>query len=64
MSLDATFADTAGNAVKLSSSRFGGDIGAGVMGFRGNWGFKADVRYFRTTGAYNSGGGFAGNVES
>jgi len=56
ISLDATLADTDGNAVKLSSSRFGGDIGAGVMGFRGNWGFKADVRYFRTTGAYNSGG--------
>jgi len=23
------------------------------MGFAGNWGFKADVRYFRATGTYN-----------
>jgi len=56
ISLDATLSDTTGNAVKLNSSRFGGDVGAGLMGFRGNWGFKADVRYFRATGAYNSGG--------
>ena len=56
ISLGTTLSNTAGNAVKLDASRLGGDVGAGIMGFRGNWGFKADVRYFRTTGAYNSPG--------
>jgi|SRR5690348_4396675 hypothetical protein len=36
-----------------NDTRFGGNIGAGFMGFAGNWGFKADVRYFRATGTYN-----------
>lgn len=36
-----------------NDSRFGGNIGGGFMGFSGNWGFKADVRYFRATGTYN-----------
>jgi opacity protein-like surface antigen len=29
-----------------SQSKFGGNIGAGVMGFAGNVGIRADVRYF------------------
>jgi hypothetical protein len=32
-----------------NGSRFGGDIGAGVMGFAGNWGFRGDVRYYQTS---------------
>ena len=36
-----------------NDTRFGGNIGGGFMGFAGNWGFKADVRYFRATGTYN-----------
>jgi hypothetical protein len=36
------------------ATRFGGDIGGGVMGFLGNWGFKADLQYFRTTGQYQT----------
>jgi hypothetical protein len=42
---------------QVAETRFGGDAGIGVMGFKGRWGFKADVRYFRATGAYNTGGG-------
>jgi hypothetical protein len=36
------------------STRFGGDVGGGVMAFAGRWGFKADVRYLRATGTYNT----------
>jgi hypothetical protein len=39
------------------ATRFGGDIGAGVMGFMGNWGFKADLQYFRTAGQYQTSAG-------
>lgn len=37
-----------------NDTRFGGDIGGGFMGFSGNWGFKADVRYYRASGTYNA----------
>src|SRR5579872_4243815 len=30
-----------------NQTKFGGDIGAGIMGFAGNFGLRADVRYFR-----------------
>lgn len=30
-----------------SQSQFAGNIGGGVMAFQDNWGFRADVRYFR-----------------
>jgi hypothetical protein len=40
-----------GNAVSdvfdPDESRGGGDIGAGIMAFMGNWGVRGDVRYFR-----------------
>ena len=42
------------NAFDVDDSRFGANIGAGVMAFSGSWGFKADVRYFRAAGAYNA----------
>jgi hypothetical protein len=32
---------------EVDGSRFGGNIGAGVMGFAGPWGLRADIRYFR-----------------
>jgi hypothetical protein len=32
-----------------TGSRFGWDLGAGGMGFVGRWGFRGDVRYYRTT---------------
>jgi hypothetical protein len=42
---------TNGNAVSNvfdpDESRGGGDIGAGIMAFMGNWGVRGDVRYFR-----------------
>jgi hypothetical protein len=38
-----------------NETRFGGNIGGGLMGFVGHWGFKADIRYFRATGSYDSG---------
>jgi hypothetical protein len=37
-------------------SRLGGNVGGGVMGFSGHWGFKADVRCFRATGSYDNTG--------
>lgn len=39
-----------------NDTRFGADIGGGLMAFSGNWGFKADVRYLRATGTYNTTG--------
>ena len=39
------------------ATRFGGDIGGGVMGFMGNWGFKADLQYFRARGQYQTSAG-------
>jgi hypothetical protein len=43
----------ANNAVSATfnpdDTRFGGDIGAGVMGFVGGWGIRGDVRYFRAS---------------
>jgi outer membrane protein with beta-barrel domain len=42
------------NTFSPDATRFGGDIGGGVMGFMGNWGFKADLQYFRTTGQYQT----------
>jgi Outer membrane protein beta-barrel domain len=38
-----------------NETRFGGNIGGGLLGFVGHWGFKADVRYFRATGSYDTG---------
>jgi hypothetical protein len=39
------------------ATRFGGDIGGGLMGFLGNWGFKADLQYFRAAGSYQTSAG-------
>ena len=36
------------------ATRFGADIGGGLMGFMGNWGFKADLQYFRAAGQYQT----------
>ena len=47
-------ANSTTNAFDPDDSRFGANIGAGVMAFSGSWGFKADVRYFRASGAYNA----------
>ena len=44
--IDSTFSPDA--------TRFGGDIGGGLMGFMGNWGVKADLQYFRTAGQYQT----------
>lgn len=35
--------------VTTNASRFAWDLGAGMMGFSGGWGFRGDVRYFRAT---------------
>jgi outer membrane protein with beta-barrel domain len=32
-----------------SGSRFGWNLGGGVMGFAGKWGFRGDVRYYRSS---------------
>lgn len=44
---DDTGAGGATNTFEPDDTRFGGNIGVGVMGFAGNWGFRGDVRYFR-----------------
>jgi len=49
--------DPSFGTTRVSDTRLGGDIGAGIMSFRGMVGFKADVRYFRATGTYNAGNG-------
>jgi hypothetical protein len=35
--------------VTADGSRLGGNIGGGVMGFSGAWGFRGDIRYYRST---------------
>lgn len=52
--LNGDMTQALGNASGPNDTRFGGNIGGGVMGFAGQWGFKADVRYYRATGAYNT----------
>jgi hypothetical protein len=49
MSSDAV--TTLGNP---DATRFGGDIGGGLMAFVGNWGFKADIEYLRAAGSYQT----------
>lgn len=39
-------AATTANGIS-SQSQFAGNIGGGVMAFAGNWGVRADIRYFR-----------------
>lgn len=48
--------DDVAAAIGLASNdtRFGGNVGGGLMGFSGNWGIKADVRYFRASGSYDT----------
>lgn len=36
-------------AVSADGSRFGLNFGGGVLGFSGNWGFRGDIRYYKTT---------------
>jgi len=55
MSLRSGLAATTANAFDPDDSRFGADVGGGIMAFSGSWGFKADVRYFRAAGSYNAG---------
>ncbi len=47
---------TSTSTVAADGTRFGGDIGAGVMAFVGNFGLRGDIRYFRafTGGASNT----------
>jgi hypothetical protein len=54
LTLRASVNDAMENEFSSNDARFGGNIGAGVMGFSGRWGFKADVRYFRAGGTHDS----------
>lgn len=38
---------TGANTFEPDDTRFGGNIGGGLMGYVGNWGVRGDVRYFR-----------------
>jgi hypothetical protein len=49
--------DTVSTFGNPDATRFGGDIGGGLMGFLGNWGFKADLQYFRAAGSYQTSAG-------
>ena len=44
----------AANFLTPNGTKFGGNVGGGLMAFVGNWGFKADVRYYRAAGAYQT----------
>src|SRR5262245_18509066 len=35
--------------VSANGTRFGGNVGVGFMGFSGKWGFRGDVRYYKTS---------------
>jgi len=41
------------DTVSADGTRFGGNIGGGVMGFSGAWGFRGDIRYYRSTSNNN-----------
>src|SRR5262249_38522982 len=44
----------AANFLNPNGTKFGGNVGGGVMAFAGKVGFKADVRYYRAAGAYQT----------
>jgi hypothetical protein len=44
------------NTFNPDESHMAGNIGAGVMGFVGSWGIRADVRYFRAFSDNNTSG--------
>jgi hypothetical protein len=35
--------------ISADGTRFGGDVGGGIMGFSGKWGFRGDLRYYKTS---------------
>jgi hypothetical protein len=45
--------DVFGNPFGSNESRFGGNIGGGVMAFADRFGVRADIRYYRATGDDN-----------
>ena len=45
--INTSIGTTVTNSFNSNESRAAGNIGAGVMGFMGGWGIRADVRYFR-----------------
>jgi hypothetical protein len=48
MSIRATlFTDRAGSTANNTQSTWGWNVGGGLMAFSGNWGFRADGRYYR-----------------
>jgi hypothetical protein len=49
------------NELEPDDSRFAGNIGGGLMGYVGNFGFRGDIRYFR---GFEQGSGDVDPVES
>jgi hypothetical protein len=39
--------------VNADRTQFGGNIGGGVYGFSGSWGFRGDIRYYRSSSNNN-----------
>ena len=35
--------------MSATGSRFGANVGGGITGFSGRWGFRGDVRYYKTS---------------
>jgi hypothetical protein len=49
-----TTADGFDGTLDSNDTRFGGNVGGGFMVFSGRIGLKADVRYYRASGSYNT----------
>ena len=45
----ATASGPALATLTADGSRFGGNVGGGIMGFSGSWGFRGDLRYYKTS---------------
>ena len=56
ISLRSQVSDSSGNLFNTNATRFGGNVGGGLMAFMGNVGFRADVQYLRAAGSYSIAG--------
>jgi opacity protein-like surface antigen len=50
MRLRALVPQTGVGSVEIDDSRFGANVGAGLMWFRNRWGFRTDIRYYDALG--------------
>jgi hypothetical protein len=50
LTLSVSDSNNPGQIFESSQSKFGGNIGGGIMAFMGSWGIRGDLRYFSTIG--------------